>query len=100
MHGSKRFEHSLHWSAQVLADVLTRNAHLAPQREAIVIDGKRLTYGALAEQVTDMARGLRALGIRRGDHVAACMGNCVEWVVFFYAAASIGAVTVPVNTRF
>jgi len=100
MKADKHVGRDLHWSAQVLADVLVRNAHLAPQREALVIDGKRLTYGALAEQVTEMAQGLRALGLRRGDHVAVCMGNCVEWVVFFYAAASIGAVTVPVNTRF
>lgn len=28
------------------------------------------------------------------------MGNTPEWVVFFYAAATLGAVTVPVNTRF
>jgi len=47
-----------------------------------------------------MAAGLRALGIRRGDHVAVLMGNSLEWVTFFYAAATVGAVTVPVNTRF
>ena len=47
-----------------------------------------------------MVHGLRALGITRGDHVAVCMGNAIEWAVFFYAAATIGAVTVPVNTRF
>ncbi|MGZ8230553.1 MAG: AMP-binding protein [Burkholderiales bacterium] len=88
------------WAAQVLGDVLTRNAELHPEQEALVIDGRRLSYGELAEQVTAMARGLRALGVRRGDHVAVCMGNNLEWVVFFYAAAEIGAVTVPVNTRF
>ena len=62
----------------MLADVLVRNAHLAPQREALVIDGKRLTYGALADQVAEMAHGLRALGLRRGDHVAVCMGNALS----------------------
>src|SRR5688572_171955 len=88
------------WTAQVLADVLARNAELYPQQEALVIGERRLTYGELDEQVREAARGLRALGIRRGDHVAVCMGNTVEWVISFYAAASIGAVTVPVNTRF
>ncbi|MGZ8203663.1 MAG: AMP-binding protein, partial [Burkholderiales bacterium] len=88
------------WAAQVLGDVLTRNAELHPEQEALVIDVRRLSYGELAEQVTAMARGLRALGVRRGDHVAVCMGNNLEWVVFFYAAAEIGAVTLPVNTRF
>ena len=88
------------WNAQTLADALTRDAELFPQQEALVIAGRRLTYGELRAQVEEMVRGLRALGCTRGDHVAVCMGNSIEWVVFFYAAATIGAVTVPVNTRF
>ncbi|MDB5864036.1 MAG: fatty-acid--CoA ligase [Betaproteobacteria bacterium] len=88
------------WHAQTLADALTRSAELLPAQEALVIGDARLTYGELSTRVDETARGLRVLGIRRGDHVAVCMGNTVEWAVFFYAAASIGAVTVPVNTRF
>jgi fatty-acyl-CoA synthase len=88
------------WHAQTLADALTRSAELLPAQEALVIGDARLTYGELSARVEETARGLRVLGIRRGDHVAVCMGNTVEWAVFFYAAASIGAVTVPVNTRF
>jgi fatty-acyl-CoA synthase len=89
-----------HWNAQTLADTLTRNAELFPQQEALVIAGRRLDYGELQVRVLEMAQGLRALGIKRGDHVAVCMGNTPEWVIFFYAAATVGAVTVPVNTRF
>jgi fatty-acyl-CoA synthase len=88
------------WYAQTLGDVLSRDAELYPNHEALVIGDRRVTYGELHDRVTEMAEGLRALGVKRGDHVAVCMGNCVEWVVFFYAAAQIGAVTVPVNTRF
>ena len=88
------------WVAQTLADVLGRNAELFPTQEALVIGDRRLTFGELDARVTEMAAGLRALGVKRGDHVAVCMGNTVEWVVFFYAAATVGAVTVPVNTRF
>ena len=88
------------WYAQTLGDALSRNAGLFPQQEALVIAGRRLTYGELHEQAEDMVRGLRSIGIKRGDHVGVCMGNTLEWAVFFYAAATIGAVTVPVNTRF
>jgi len=88
------------WYAQTLGDVLSRNAELFPNEEALVIDGRRLAYGELQQHVVDMAAGLGALGVKRGDHVAVCMGNSLEWVVFFYAAARLGAVTVPVNTRF
>jgi fatty-acyl-CoA synthase len=88
------------WQAQVLSDVLARNAGVRGAAEALVIDGRRLTYSELQALVDEVVQGLRALGIRRGDHVAVCMGNSLEWVLFFYAAATIGAVTVPVNTRF
>jgi len=91
---------TMEWPSQVLSDVLARNAGVRGNEEALVIDGRRLTHAELEEQVRETARGLRALGIRRGDHVAVCMGNALEWVTFFYAAAWIGAVTVPVNTRF
>ncbi|HEX2824774.1 MAG TPA: AMP-binding protein [Burkholderiales bacterium] len=88
------------WNAQTLADVLTRDAELFPEQEALVIGVQRLDYAQLKRRVDETAQGLRALGVRRGDHVAVCMGNTVEWALFFYAAATIGAVTVPVNTRF
>ncbi len=65
-----------------------------------MIDGRRLTYAALWTSAQRVATALRALGVKRGDHVAVCMGNSIEWVQCFYGAATIGAVTVPVNTRF
>ncbi len=88
------------WKKQTLAETLAATADTHAQDEALVISGKRLTYAELRDNVREVAQGLRALGISRGDHVAVCMGNSLEWVIFFYAAASIGAVTVPVNTRF
>lgn len=88
------------WKKQTLLEFLTATADAHPQDEALVISGKRLTYAELRDNVREVAQGLHALGISRGDHVAVCMGNSLEWVIFFYAAASIGAVTVPVNTRF
>lgn len=88
------------WKKQTLAEVLAATSAAHAQDEALVIAGRRLTWAELRDNVREVARGLRALGIGRGDHVAVCMGNSLEWVIFFYAAATIGAVTVPVNTRF
>jgi fatty-acyl-CoA synthase len=87
------------WRAQTLAEALARAAALYPQREALVIGDARLTYAALEAGAREAAQGMRALGVRRGDHVAVCMGNSAEWVQTFYGAALIGATTVPVNTR-
>ncbi|MBS1218180.1 MAG: fatty-acid-CoA ligase [Proteobacteria bacterium] len=88
------------WKRQTLAETLATVAAAHAREEALVIAGRRLTYAELRDNVREVALGLRALGINHGDHVAVCMGNSLEWVIFFYAAASIGAVTVPVNTRF
>lgn len=88
------------WRKQTLAQALARCAKRVPRQEALVIDGRRMTYSELSDSVKRVAAGLRGLGVERGDHVAVCMGNSLEWVQFFYGAASIGAVTVPVNTRF
>ena len=43
---------------------------------------------------------MQALGIGKGDRVAILLPNGEQWLSLFYGAALIGAVTVPVNTRF
>src|SRR6185503_17184006 len=60
----------------------------------------RLTYGELREKAKSAAGSMQALGIGKGDRVAILMPNGETWLSLFYGAALIGAVTVPVNTRF
>ena len=88
------------WAAQTLAQVLAGHAAYRPDSEALVTATVRLTYSQLDIEVRRAAAGLRDLGIRKSDHIALLMGNDEKWLILFYAAASIGAVTVPVNTRF
>ncbi len=82
------------------ADALARAAALAGDVEAIVASDGRLTYAELARDVATLRAALAAAGIGRGDHVGLCLGNGVRWVSLFLALGSLGAVTVPVNTRF
>ncbi|MCG7363847.1 AMP-binding protein [Roseomonas sp. ACRSG] len=79
---------------------LRRAVVIAPDVEAIVAPAGRITYAALAEDVAAVRAALAAAGVRRGDHVGLCMGNGPRWVAIFLAIGSLGAVTVPVNTRF
>ena len=83
-----------------LPAILAARAAATPDAEALVIDGERINYGALAERVQSASARMIAAGVQHGEHVGILMGNSIDWVVLFYAAASIGAVTVPVNTRF
>src|SRR5215208_6882804 len=55
-------------------------------------DHAEVTWGELREQVAAIAAGLRALGVERGDRVAAYMPNIPEAIASFLATASIGAV--------
>jgi acetoacetyl-CoA synthetase len=74
-----------------------RTAWTDPDRTAIIFDAERtrggsLSYSELASQVGRVARGLRALGVRRGDRVAALLPNVPEAVIGLLATASIGAI--------
>jgi acetoacetyl-CoA synthetase len=74
-----------------------RTAWTDPDRTAIIFDSERavagrLSYAQLAQQVARVARGLRALGVRRGDRVAALLPNVPEAVIGLLATASIGAI--------
>jgi acetoacetyl-CoA synthetase len=74
-----------------------RTAWTDPDRTAIIFSAERrqagsLTYGELAAQVARVARGLRSLGVGRGDRVAALLPNVPEAVIGLLAAASLGAI--------
>jgi acetoacetyl-CoA synthetase len=64
---------------------------------ALIAEGEdalrtELTYGQLRELAGSVAAGLRRLGVRAGDRVAAVLPNGIEAVAAFLGAASIGAV--------
>ena len=69
-------------------------------REALVFGDERYSFREVGERVDEVARGLIQLGVMPGDHVALWMMNRPEWIFTMYALARIGAVQVPVNTRF
>ena len=83
------------WQPQTLGQVLA-----AQSGEALVTRTGRFTYSELLSLAKEKAGALQALGIHHGDRVGILMGNDEHWLSLFYGAALIGAVTVPVNTRF
>jgi crotonobetaine/carnitine-CoA ligase len=74
----------------------------AVQREpgAVFLDfgGERHSYGDVWTRATDLARGLRAAGVRRGDAVAAMLDNNADNLAAWYGANLLGAIWVGVNT--
>jgi fatty-acyl-CoA synthase len=61
---------------------------------------KRLTWAELSAEADRVARGLWALGIRRGDRVGLWSTNCIEWIVMHMGCARAGAALVNVNPAY
>ena len=61
-------------------------------------DGERITFAQLEGVVASVATSLRdRYGIGPGDRVAICAANCPEWLLTFWAVASLNAVVVAMN---
>ena len=69
-------------------------------REALVFRDRRYSFTQVATEVDRVARGLIHTGVKAGDKVAIWLLNCPEWIFAMFALAKIGAVHVPINTRF
>ena len=82
-----------------LARLLERAAERRPEAIAVVDGARRLTYSDLAGQADAVGRGLRGLGIGRGDRVVIALKNRLEHVLAYWALQTIGGVPVPVNFR-
>ncbi|MDP6563211.1 MAG: AMP-binding protein, partial [Alphaproteobacteria bacterium] len=71
-----------------------------PDREALVFQAERYTFAEVAAEIDRAAKGLMAQGVEKGDHVALWLNNCADWIFIAFALAKVGAVQVPINTRF
>ncbi|MEV7737531.1 long-chain fatty acid--CoA ligase [Streptomyces sp. NPDC088921] len=76
-----------------------RRARKTPHRTALIHGDTTFTYAELHTRVTRLAHALRARGIRRGDRVAYLGPNHPSYLETLFAAGSLGAVFVPLNTR-
>src|SRR5947209_12193312 len=89
-----------------IGDLLDRRAEELPTQEAIVYScypefggalDIRWTYAEYRERANAIARGLMALGLNKGDHIAVWAANLPEWPLLQMAAAKTGLVLVTVN---
>jgi len=81
---------------------LRRTAERVKDREALVSahQGYRATYRELVEQCEEIARGLMARGVTKGDRVGIWSPNRYEWVIVQYATAAMGAILVNINPAY
>ena len=89
-----------------LGDLLDSRADEIPAQEAVVYScypefggalDIRWSYAEFRERVNAVARGLMALGLQKGEHIAVWAANLPEWLLLQFAAAKAGLVLVTVN---
>jgi fatty-acyl-CoA synthase len=87
---------------KTVGTVLRDMARIHPDRNAITytkLPYKR-TWSEFDEETDRVAKGLMALGLKKGDHLAIWATNVPEWLQTLFATARIGVVLVTVNTNY
>jgi fatty-acyl-CoA synthase len=81
---------------------LERTASRHGDREALVSfhQDLRYTWSELDEAVDELARGLIAAGLVKGDRVGIWSPNCAEWTLVQYATAKLGVILVNINPAY
>jgi fatty-acyl-CoA synthase len=71
-----------------------------PDREGLVFGASRYAFREVAARIDEAARRLIAAGVGHGEHVALWLNNSDDWIFIAFAVQKVGAVLVPINTRF
>jgi long-chain acyl-CoA synthetase len=85
-----------------LGELLTLQSLQYGDYECLVFPwtGARWTYADLNDEADRVARGMLAMGIKKGDRVGIMAGNCEQYISIFFAAARVGAILVVLNNTY
>jgi fatty-acyl-CoA synthase len=87
---------------ETVTERLRKTVELFPDRDALVVPYQdyRVTYKVFWKQIEEVAKGLLAFGVKKGDRVGIWSPNRHEWVIVQFATARIGAILVNVNPAY
>lgn len=88
------------WTGKTIGSALDDAVERYGDKTAFVFHNGEVSYRRLKQTSDLLALGLINLGVRKGDKVAIWMAGYAEWAYIYYALARVGAVMVPVNTRY
>ena len=66
-------------------------------RDYLVYEDERLTYGQSHDKVASIAAWIAAQGVKRGDRIAIGMRNYPEWMLIYWASLCLGVAVVGLN---
>jgi fatty-acyl-CoA synthase len=82
-----------------ISQAVATHARLTPHKLGARDSRRGLSYAQWNTRATQLANGLRDLGLQKGDKVALLAYNCLEWMEIYAALARAGLVAVPINFR-
>jgi acyl-CoA synthetase (AMP-forming)/AMP-acid ligase II len=88
------------WTGKTIGAALDEAVEQCGDKISHVFDNGEVTYNHLKQTSDLLARGFLGLGVSKGDRVAIWMAGYAEWAFVYFALARIGAIMVPVNTRY
>ena len=77
---------------------LEDTASKVPDKEAIVLGDRRISYGELDAASNSVANALLKLGMKKGTHVAILISHSPEWVINYFGVIKGGGIAVLLNT--
>jgi acyl-CoA synthetase (AMP-forming)/AMP-acid ligase II len=83
-----------------LADLFDAVADRIPEREAVIVGDRRLTYSELDERANRLANALRERRVRDGENVGLHLMNGTEYLEGMLACFKIRAIPINVNFRY
>lgn len=87
---------------ETIDENLKKTAVKYANQEALICSHQnyRATYKEFYDQVVEVAKGLIALGVKRGERVGVWSPNCYQWTLLQYATAKIGVILVNINPAY
>ena len=84
----------------MLTEILNQTTAKFPEKTAIIYDKQKIKYRELQTQVISLSKGLKSIGIERGNCTAIILPNCPEFVISLFALAKLNSIALPLNPLF
>src|ERR1700674_3743497 len=80
-----------------LAVILAESAFAHPDKEAVVLQPFRLSYGQIDALSNQIASSFRELGLKPGEKIGVMLPNVPQFVITYFGVLKAGGVVVPMN---
>ncbi len=79
---------------------IEKRAQIAPNKLALIGENDQVTYKQMSENINVIAQCLQErLLLKKGDRLGLLLPNGIDYMMILFAAAKIGSIVVPLNTR-